>query len=314
MSVPPYGGEPAPPSGSGDRGEVQAPVCYRHQDRETYVSCNRCGRPICPDCMTGASVGFQCPVCVAEGRGGKRQPHAPVGGRVRKGATVTFTLIALNVLVFLATVVSGSGGVTISFSGNGSALYDRFALLPSGRFFDPTVGHVVQGVAQGDYYRLLTSMFLHYGVLHILFNMYVLYAVGPALEQALGRVRFVAVYLLAGLGGSVASYAFGPVNELAAGASGAIFGLFGAYFIVARRLGADTGPIVATVALNLAITFLVPNIDIRAHLGGLVTGALLAAALVYAPRRVRRPGQLIGVLIVAAALLVITAVRTQQLA
>jgi membrane associated rhomboid family serine protease len=128
-------------------------------------------------------------------------------------------------------------------------------------------------------------MFLHFGILHIASNMYVLFLVGPALERALGRTRFVALYLVAGFGGSVASFLLSGPNEVAAGASGAIFGLFGAYYVVARKMGGETGAIIGTIVVNLFISVAIPNIDIRAHIGGLIVGAILGAVLAYAPRQ-----------------------------
>ena len=139
-------------------------------------------------------------------------------------------------------------------------------------------------MATGDYYRLLTSGFIHYGIVHILFNMYALYILGPPLERHLGRLRFAALYFLSLLGGSVMVYLFSPLGAATGGASGAVFGLFGATFVAARRLNLDVGWLVGLIAVNLVITFTVPDISWQGHIGGLITGALVAAALVYAPR------------------------------
>jgi membrane associated rhomboid family serine protease len=223
--------------------------------------------------MRSASVGFQCPSCVAEGAKTVRTPRTVFGGRPAMDTSrVTMTLIAINVAVF----VIGLGVSNLDI---------RFGNLALG--VDPTTFKVI-GVAQGQYYRLLTSAFLHAGILHILFNMFALAQIGPVLENALGRARYLALYLLSALGGSVAAFLLAPPNQPSVGASGAIFGLFGAYYVVVRRLGGETGPIVVLLVLNLAITFSVPNIDWRAHLGGLVTGAVLAAAFAYAPRGPRQ--------------------------
>ena len=223
--------------------------------------------------MRSASVGFQCPECVAEGAKTVRTPRTALGGRVSLDSSrVTTTLIALNVAVF----VFGLGVHDLDI---------RFGNLALG--VDPTTGQII-GVAQGQYYRLLTSAFLHAGITHILFNMFALAQIGPVLERALGRSRYLALYLLSALGGSVAAFLLAPLNQPSVGASGAIFGLFGAYYVVARRLGGETGPIVILLVVNLVITFSVPNIDWRAHLGGLVTGAVLAAAFSYAPRGPRQ--------------------------
>jgi membrane associated rhomboid family serine protease len=142
------------------------------------------------------------------------------------------------------------------------------------------------GIADGEYYRLLTSMFLHYGALHLLLNMWALWVLGRELESSLGPGRFLTLYLLSGLGGSVAAYAFTPA-AMSAGASGAIYGLFAALFVVFRRLNRDTSSIITVLVINLIFSFTVPGISIAAHLGGLVTGAVVGVALAYAPRETR---------------------------
>ena len=189
------------------------------------------------------------------------------------GSRVTMTLIALNVAVF----VIGFGVRDLNLR------FDNLALARS------PDGTSLIGVASGQYYWLITAAFLHAGIRHILFNMFALAQIGPVLEKALGRGRYLALYLLAALGGSVSAFLLAPTNQPSVGASGAIFGLFGAYYVVVRRLGGETGPIVVLLVVNLVITFSVPNIDWRAHLGGLVTGAALAAAFAYAPRGPRQP-------------------------
>lgn len=272
------------------------PVCYRHPGRETGVRCSRCDRPICPDCMVVASVGFHCPECVAEGRRTTRSARTVYGGKVGAHGQVTRLLIAANVAVFLITSLSsGSLFATVG------PIYTRFALVP-------------YAVAHGDYYRLLSSTFLHYGPMHIAFNMWALWVVGPPLEAALGRLRFSVLYVLSGIGGGALSVLLGPLLLQAAGASGAIFGLFGAFFVVARHRGRDTGGIVGLIGINLVITFLVPNIDWRGHVGGLVTGALVAAALAYAPAgRSRQTAQAVGVGIVALLVLGVVVVGVHQI-
>ncbi|MCA1712514.1 MAG: rhomboid family intramembrane serine protease [Actinobacteria bacterium] len=218
--------------------------------------------------MRSASVGFQCPECVAEGAKSVRQPRTVLGGRVSADVgRVTGVLIGLNVLVFLV----GFGVPNLS---------ERFGNLA----LAVTQQGQLVGVGNGQYYRLVTAAFLHAGLFHILFNMFALVQIGPLLEQALGRWRFLALYLLSALGGSVTGYLFAPLNQPSVGASGAIFGLFGAYYVVVRKLGGDTQSILVLLGINLVITFTVRNIDYRAHLGGLVTGALIAAAFAYLPR------------------------------
>jgi membrane associated rhomboid family serine protease len=244
-----------------------APTCYRHPDRATYVRCTRCNRSICPECMRDAAVGHQCTECVGEGAKTVRQPRTAFGGR-EYGAkpVITYALIALNVLMFVLQNVSAD-------------LQSKLVL------FSPAV-------ADGDLYRLLTSAFLHYGATHLLFNMWALYVVGPPLEASLGRLRFSALYLLSALGGSVLVYLLSSLGAATAGASGAIFGLFGATFVVGKRLNLDVRWVIGLIAINLAFTFVIPlissqNISWQGHIGGLVTGALVAAAYAYAPRERR---------------------------
>jgi membrane associated rhomboid family serine protease len=265
--------EPSPAAEPTDPASAGSLVCYRHPGRETGVRCTRCERPICPDCMIAASVGFQCPECVREGRRSIRPAKTMYGGRARGGrAEVTIGLVAINVLIFFAGLSSGAN----FSSGSGTSDIDqRFALIPA-------------AVANGEWYRLVTSMFLHYGIWHLAVNMYALWILGQALEVMLGRLRFIALYFAAGIGGSILSFAFGDVIGQSAGASGAIFGLFGAFFIILRRRNLETGGIVAMIALNLVFTFTFPNIDWRGHVGGLVVGAVFAYVLVAAPTGPRR--------------------------
>jgi membrane associated rhomboid family serine protease len=271
--------------------EASAPVvptCYRHPDRETYVRCTRCNRPICPDCMHSASVGFQCPECVREGARTQRPVRTVFGGRVHgDSGLVTRSLIAINVVMFL-----------LQYAVPG--LQSRLLLN-------------VDAVSSGQYYRLLSAAFLHGGLLHIFFNMYLLLLVGSQLEAALGRWRFTALYLVSALGGSAASYLFNPPGYSALGASGAVFGLFGALFVVSRRLNTDATGVVWLIVLNLVLGVVLPGIDWRAHVGGLVTGAVLAAAYAYAPRSVRLPTQIGASLLVVGTLAIAIVVRTTAL-
>lgn len=244
----------------------QTPTCYRHPDRATYVRCTRCNRYICPECMRDAAVGHQCPECVGEGAKTVRQTRTQFGGVPSNTPLVTYVLIAINVVMFaLQTLVPG---------------VERELVLNS------------IAVADGDWYRLLTSAFLHYGLMHIVFNMWALYVIGPPLEAALGRLRFVALYVMSALGGSVLVYLLSSLGAATAGASGAVFGLFGATFVVGRRLNMDTRWVIGLIVINLVITFVVPNISWQGHLGGLVTGAVVAAAYAYAPRKNRNAVQI----------------------
>ncbi len=239
--------------------------------------------------MRSASVGYQCPTCVAEGAVTVRQARTTLGGRVAADpGRVTSTIIGINVAVFVLGLVLGEREL-------------------QGRFGNIAGGPGAFGVADGEHYRLLTAAFLHGGVLHILLNMLALAQLGPVLEAALGRLRFVVLYGVSALGGSVLSYLLSDPLQLGVGASGAIFGLFGAYYVVERRFGRDTRSIATLLVINLVITFAVPIIDWRAHLGGLVTGAVLAAAFAYVPRGPQR-GQLQALACVAVSLVLAAAV------
>lgn len=240
--------------------EQQAVSCYRHPDRETGVSCARCGRPICPECMVSASVGFHCPGCLSEDRRTAPPPPRTVAGATlaRRPPLVTIALILANVAVFAAVH-------------SNNVLVARLALNPD-------------AIEHGQYYRLITAVFLHQALAHIGMNMLSLWWIGPAVENALGRARYLALYLVAGLGGSALSFLLLPGYEYGLGASGAIFGLLGALFVLVRRVGGDLRQVVIVIVLNLVLTFSIPNIDWRAHVGGLVTGAVIAYAMVHAPR------------------------------
>jgi membrane associated rhomboid family serine protease len=246
--------------------------CYRHPGEATGVRCVRCDRPICPQCMTPASVGFQCPECIAQGSKTVRQARTIYGGRARptsgRMGPVTTTLIAVNVVIFIAT---SAGGLNFASGGGTSSLFQHLSLIP------PAVGH-------GQWYRLVTAMFLHFNVIHIAFNMYALFAIGPPLEAVLGRVRYLGLYFLAGIGGSMLTLVGAPLATESAGASGAIFGLFAAFYIVARRQGWQTNSIVITIVLNLALSFSFSSeIDWRGHVGGLIIGAVVMGIFAYAP-------------------------------
>jgi membrane associated rhomboid family serine protease len=306
------------PAGDGTDGPVPtAPVCYRHPDRATYVRCTRCDRPICPECMREASVGHQCPECVNEGRRSVRPARTAFGGGAAgRHGYVTKTLIALNVLVMLLSIGSARSGTAVAGgSGFGGLLGDSTPLTDWGSVLglailpDGSIG----GIAEGQWYRLVTAMFLHYGVVHLLLNMWALWVLGRSLEAVLGPLRFLALYLIAGLGGNVAVYLFSPVNQPSVGASTAIFGLFAALFVIMRRLGRDTSAIVPILVINLIFTFTVPHISIAGHLGGLVIGALMALVLAYAPRRRRTLFQVAGGTIIVLVLLVLAVVRTGTL-
>ena len=256
--------------------------------------------------MRSASVGQQCVECVGAGARTTRQARTAFGGRPAAGAVVTWTLVAINVAVFLVTWVRPSVVIKLEMLGYAS--------------YSP--GGPAHGVAAGEWYRLITSAFLApasgvsggLGFVDILFNMWALVFVGPALEGLLGRWRYLAVYLLSAVGGGVMYYFLAPPYAAAAGASGAIFGLFGAWFVVSRRLRLDTRGIVALIVINLALSFFFHNyIAWQAHIGGLLTGAVLTAAFAYAPARNRMPVQVLATVAVVALLVISIVVRNGQL-
>jgi membrane associated rhomboid family serine protease len=287
--------------GDGSAAAVEQQYCYQHPDVPTGVRCVRCDRPIGPECMTAGSVGFVCPECMSEGRKAVRQARTVYGGRVHPGAgasIVTRTLIGLNVVVFIVTTVTGVN----FFSGSvgGSKLFIHLSLIPT-------------AVAGGQWYRLITSTFLHFGIFHIAFNMYALYVVGPPLEAALGRLRFIGLYLLAGIAGGLFSVLIGPIDETAAGASGAIFGLFGAFYIVARHRRLATEGIAVTIVANLIFTFAFPNVDWRGHVGGLATGVAVAFVMSKAPPGpMRNRFQALGVGVICLVLAAVGAVAVHR--
>jgi membrane associated rhomboid family serine protease len=232
-------------------------VCYRHPNRETGVSCSNCGKPICPDCMTATPVGMRCPDCSRQ-----RTPVKTLRN-VYADPTVTYVLIAINVLLFIGSTAGGS-----PFAGGPEGSVARDLAL-----FGPAV-------EAGDWWRLVTSGFMHAGIIHILFNMYILYWLGTMLEPPLGHVRFIGLYFASLLCGSFGVLLLSP-DSFTVGASGAVFGLMGAAFVMQRLRGVDPmqsgiGPI---ILLNLAITFIIPGISIGGHLGGLVGGAATAYAM-----------------------------------
>jgi membrane associated rhomboid family serine protease len=290
----------------GSRQEAHGlPTCYRHPDRETGIRCTRCERPICPECMVDASVGFQCPDCVRGTTGGLPAPSASrprtlAGGAVAAGdpRLVTKILVGLCLAAFLVQLVVGD------------RFTDRFTLL--GRAWVPALGSP-EGVAEGQWYRLLTSMFLHDSYIHILFNMLSLWWLGGPLEAALGRARYLALYFASGLAGSALTYLIAAQNQPSLGASGAIFGLFGATAVLMRRLDYDLRPVIALLVINLIFTFGWPHIAWEAHIGGLVAGLVVGYAMVHAPRERRILVQYGTCALVFAAVVVTALLRTAQL-
>ena len=285
---------------------LTVPVCYNHPSKETYVRCTRCDRPICPDCMNEASVGHQCPDCVKEGRRTQRPARTAFGGSAAgRSGTVTRTLIGINVAAMILSAITGGLGA-IAGGGWGGLLGQSTPLLEWGEVYG-------YGVAQGEWWRLFTAMFLHLGVLHLLMNMYALWILGRELEAVLGRARFLSLYLLAGLGGNVASLLFANPAAGAVGASTAVFGLMAAIFVVLKRLKMSVAPIVPVLVINVIFTFTISGLSTAGHLGGLVVGALAAAAIVYAPAKNRTLIQAVGCGAIAAILVILAIVRAVSL-
>jgi membrane associated rhomboid family serine protease len=236
------------------------PTCYRHPDRETGLSCSECGRPICTECMTIAPVGLRCPDHAGKAASRKRLAPRPVVRAQQQlvggFAPVTRALIAINVGIYLITVVQGSG-----LNSPGGALFDKMAL------FGPLVKH-------GDWWRLITAAFLHASIIHIGFNMFALWVFGAPVEHYLGRARFLGLYLVAGLAGSAGALLQAPLG-VTVGASGAIFGVLGAMLILEWQLtGRLAGNAMTMIVINLAISFAVPGISWGGHVGGLIGGIL----------------------------------------
>lgn len=260
--------------------------CYRHPDRQSFVLCQRCLRTVCPECQTQAAVGVICPECMREQRTTAARAVRPRRVRARaydSKPLTTYALIAITVAVYLTQLIPGSPVERL-------LLFAGVYVIPaSGAPFEP--------------WRLLTAMFLHGGFLHIGLNMLALWMIGRILEPLVGRWRFLALYLISGLGGSVACALLVPTTPVV-GASGAIFGLFGALLVISRHLGADITSIAVVIGVNLVIGF-IPGFGIawQAHVGGLVAGA--ACALVLTRTRGVRQQRLQVVLLVAVAVVLV---------
>jgi membrane associated rhomboid family serine protease len=295
-----------PPAGASQQG---APVCYRHTGREAHIRCQRCDRPICPDCMRSAAVGFQCPSCVKEGHRSTRSGRTAYGGqRSGNAARTSQVLVALNVAVWLAILATG---------GSRSSLVDRLALLPAGADFLVRGGGQVHidGAADGAPWQVLTADFTHVAAWHIGANMLVLWFLGPQLELAVGRLRFLGLYLLSGLGAGAAVLWLAPEHSQTLGASGSVFGLLGTLLVIAVKVRGDVRSIVTWIAANWVITILFAGyISWQGHLGGFLTGLAVGAVLVYAPRQGRTGWQAAGLALVTVVVLVLIAVRLAVLA
>jgi membrane associated rhomboid family serine protease len=291
---------PEPPSGERTSG-LTLESCYRHPREVTGVHCTRCGRPICPDCMTPAPVGYQCPECVAEARRSSRGPRARL--RIGPRAGITSVLLVANIAMFVVEILTGAA----SGFQTGNDIVDLGALVP-----------VL--VADGQYWRLFTAMFLHANLLHLAFNMYALYLFGNLIEQALGTVRFALIYVLCGLLASITSFAFSDPSAVAVGASGAIFGLLGAWVAYNfRRRGsalaaANLQTALLIVGINVFLGFSIQGIDNFAHLGGLASGIVAGwLAEGIGPRNVRPYVQVAGFALLVVAGVAVTAWRVTDI-
>jgi membrane associated rhomboid family serine protease len=282
-----------PPSG-GTAGPSADPVprtCYRHPDRTTYVSCVRCGRPICAECMRPAAVGFQCPDDVAAAKREAPVIRNQFGARQTVGrAYVTLTLLAVNIIAFVLQ------GVPITQSASNKFTQDYAA-------WNYAIAH------DHEYYRLVTGAFLHVAIWHLALNMLVLLLVGPALEMMLGRLRYTALYFISAIGGSVLPFLVNDIRTVSIGASGAIYGLFAAYWVLAKKVRADTSAITGTIVLNLILSVTIPGISLWGHVGGLIVGAMVGGVFAFTPRR--RLLQFGGVAAVVLLLVIATVVRTE---
>jgi membrane associated rhomboid family serine protease len=272
-----------------------ANYCYRHPDRQSFVLCQRCGRTICPECQTQAAVGVHCPECTREARQSapRTKPAIVTAMRSagRRGApVVTYSLIAVCVLVYIAQMVTG---------GTGGLVTNLFVYYGPYTATQP--------------WRMVTSIFIHASILHILFNMYSLFIFGPIMEQMLGRARFLVLFFLAGIGGSVAVLLIAPTVPVL-GASGAIFGLFTGFFVIQRRLGGNSTQLLVLIVINLVIGF-IPGLGIawQAHVGGLVVGAAVAWIYTRTRNRTQRVEQFLMVGGVAVVLIALTVVGTALL-
>ena len=265
------------------------PVCPRHPEQVTYVRCQRCDRPACPQCQVPSAVGVHCVDCARRNASSRRGVSSLLGGRAITDALVTKGLIIACVTIYLVQMALPSLGA-------------QFAFVPA--------------VASSQPWRFMTTAFLHASLMHLAFNMWALWVLGSALEPILGRWRFAALCALSALGGSTMIYWLAsptaPASWLTStvGASGAVFGLFAALFIIQRRFGRDTSAIVGLLVLNLAISFIGANISWQGHLGGLVTGAIVAALYAWAPRNKRTVYGVCGTVGIAIALIGLICLRT----
>jgi len=284
--VPSQWGGPAP-------AEPAPAYCYRHPKVATQIRCRRCGRPICGQCMIQAPVGFQCPECVKSFARQTRVSEGPYGGAPPANPWLTsIVIVAINAAVFLLIFATG---------GSGSAWSGRLGLIPKGLCLVDGTGSFYPGlstpetcqrvggtlwragVAAGAWWQVVTSVFVHVALMHIAVNCLSLIFIGPPVERIIGRARFVALYVVSGLVGSVAVMWLAPAESLSYGGSGALFGLMGALLVLAWQRRFDIRSILFWIGLNIVFTFIGPNISWQAHLGGLAGGVAITAILVWMP-------------------------------
>lgn len=290
---------------SDSAGQAGTPTCWWHPDRPTGLRCTRCERYACPECLRDASVGYHCIDCVESARKQQRAQQAGhrrsglgyrtvAGARASGQVIVTPVLIALNVLVFVVTAAQARSVMR----NDASALFDSWSEVP-------------MVVAAGEWWRLFTGGFLHFGLIHLAMNMLALWFLGRELEPLLGKVRYIGLYGLSLFGGGAAVYAGSATNIPTAGASGAVYGLLGGILVAVLRLKLHYGFIVGIILLNFVMT-LQFGFSLMGHLGGFVVGVLLTAALVYAPARSRLPVQLGTAVAIAVTLLALVLARDAQ--
>ena len=296
-----------PPYGQSQQQEA-LPGCWWHPGRQTGLRCVRCDRPACPDCLREASVGHQCIDCVTSARQQQRAQaeayrragygtRTVVGARVPQRVVVVPLLIAINVVIYALTAFQA-----------GSVMDNHLSPV-----FEDGVLWPVAVVLFDEWWRLLASGFLHYGLLHLAMNMLALWVLGRDLELLLGRIRFLAVYFLSMFAGAVAVFVFGAADTATAGASGAIYGLMGAVLVAVLRLRLNATAAIGIIVLNIVISVSLPGISLLGHLGGLVAGALAMIAMVFAPERNRAAYQAGAVAIMAAALAGLVVYRDAEL-
>ncbi|GAA1602933.1 rhomboid family intramembrane serine protease [Nocardia ninae] len=269
-----------------------APTCVRHPNRPTGLACTRCGRPSCPECLRPAAVGQHCVDCLRQGQRDVAPVRTVAGAPVARASLpyVTYALIAINVAIYAITAVQAQS----LMANRASALFIDWMLYPP-------------AVAGGEWWRVIGSGFLHYGPIHLLLNMFALYVIGRDGELVLGRLRYLAVYLVSLLGGSAAVMVFAQ-DSFTAGASGAVYGLFGAITVILIRLRQNPNQMLILIGINVFISFSLPGISLWGHLGGLAAGTLATLGILFLPGWLRVKSQetarLVGWIAVAALALV----------